>query len=241
MSVAEQPVEPMPEALCPDAPLLDPQAALELAHELVLVTRATFAQLLPGTATRAVSGVPGLGGAAVTATPSPAPVMAQVSSVPAQSVATPPPAPAPPAAPTPAATSVSVPAITVPVETAAEELTSESEQTVITRDQPETSDVVTTPTISLSVPTPTVTVENPAGYVPVPGVETPAAASATPLVQPAPIAAPISLSVVEPTDDATPEPVTTGSEAGEPVEPVAPLRPFHPNLAMLEEISFLDE
>ena len=220
---------------------LDPQAAVELAYELVLVTRATFAQLLPETATRAVSGVPGLGGATVTATPYSAPAMAQVSPVPAQSVAAPPPAPtptvpSPPAVRTPAASSVSVHAITVPVAAALAEPATTSEEDALGGDHPVTPDVGT-PTISLGAARPAVADENPADYVPVPGVETPTAPS-VPLMQPVPIAVPVSLVTSMPGEQATPEPGT--AEAGA-VEPSAPSRPFHPNLAMLEEIGFLDE
>ena len=242
MSVTEQPVEPMSEAFSTEATALGPQAALELAHELVLVTRATFAQLLPETATRAVSGVPGLGGATVmAASPSPAPA-AQVAPTTAISVAaTPVPVPASSVSTPAVAGPVSVSAIAVPVVASPGDPTPELETVVVGDEQPQDLDDDGSPTAPISIPTPAVTIQNPAAYIPVPGVETPAAASVVPLVQPAPIAAPISLSVAEPTRQAAPEPEMTESEADAPVEPVAPLRPFHPNLAMLEEIGFLDE
>ena len=41
--------------------VMDPQSAAELAQELALVAKSLFAQLLPSTATRAISGVPTLG------------------------------------------------------------------------------------------------------------------------------------------------------------------------------------
>ena len=244
MSVTEQPVEPMPEAFSTDLPALDAQAALELAHELVLVTRATFAQLLSETAARAVSGVPGIAGATVvTASPSPAPASTQVAPMPAISVAAAPaPVPASPITATAATVPVSASAIAVPVVAASGDPSPGlDDSAAVSEQQSQGIEVDSIPTISLSIPSATMAIEEPTGYVPVPGVETPAAVPVTPLVQAAPIPAPISLSVAGPVAETAPEPEATEPEFSEPVEPVAPLRPFHPNLAMLEEIGFLDE
>jgi hypothetical protein len=223
MSVAEHPVEPMHDASTAGIPL-DSQAAIELAHELVLVTRATFAQLLPETSERAISGVPGLG---VDAPEVPQQTPVPSAHTPSASVliaAAPQPAPVP-VSPAPVAASpvtphpVPAPSVTVPHAAAAPAPVAVP-LVVAHQDEPGSeapSHEVAVPTIPLSVPAAPATTEAPLDYVPVPGVESPTAANmpVVPAVQPA--------------------------EEIPVAETPTVHRPQHLSLAMLEEIGFLDE
>lgn len=133
---------------------LDEQAAAELRQELALVTRALFVQLLPGTAERAIAGVPGLGGAApAAAAPAEAagqlqpaaPSHAPVDVVTPEADAIPAPAPV-----TPAALPLSVP------------LAPASQEAVATAPSPAVDEVPVLPSVPLALP-----VEVPEAPVPV--------------------------------------------------------------------------
>ena len=207
---------------------LDPQVAVELAHELVLVTRATFAQLLPSTAARAISGVPGLGdGAPVSSSTTATP---ESQDAPAAAVLT---QAAPVAAPTASALPppVSIPVVTVPAATISVATVAPTVDVPVLTAGPD--DVV-----GHTPPTP---VENPADYIPVPGVQLPAAVPAVSLPSAAPVAVPVVAPAPTPFSPTTEPAANPEAEADEHVGPAAPIRSIHPNLAMLEEIGFLDE
>jgi hypothetical protein len=235
MSVTDHPVDPQSEVPSHDRPGLDPQAALELAHELVLVTRATFAQLLPETADRAISGVPDLQRQAD---------VPQQSAVPTTSQTLPMPAAASPVPSVPAAlpASAALPPVAVPsidLPPAADTPGTLEESAPVTPTAPLAVPIVVAsvepihpdpspsdgesfvPPIALSLSSIPAAGESPVDYIPVPGVESPP---------------------VPPLLEAPPAPEVP-DVAEVPTTQVAPVphRPQHLSLAMLEEIGFLDE
>ena len=193
-------------------PLMEPQAAAELAQELTLVTRALFAQLLPSTSARAIAGVDWVAGAAQGSAPES--LTEPPAHHPAAAVPTTQPTPAPAAPDLPASPGGTAP-MPVPVAVPAPAAVA----------VPPTTASSTAPAAPAGVPVPSVPVPGiPEASTTDPGADEAARETAVPSASVPVPSIPVP-AVPAPESETAPGPANRGPRT----------------LAMLDEIGFLDD